>query len=152
MSNRVEHQKLNQVAAELPPGWVFGVQLGLRQTHALIKTKTIRTRKVPPAILIFSSNLLLNSNIAGGTFPLLIVFVLNQCLYLPKAKLNTKNSTKWRRKGSFGWVSGLPIDLVSKKWSGYQGETCLRRTIEPTMTGIYFREISSNRSLSPQYY
>ena len=23
----VEHQKLNQVAAQLPPGWVFGVQL-----------------------------------------------------------------------------------------------------------------------------
>ena len=49
MSNRVEHQKLNQVAAELPPGWVFGVQLGLRQTQALIKTKTIRRGKVPPA-------------------------------------------------------------------------------------------------------
>ena len=27
MSNRIEHQKLNQVTAELPPGWVFGVQL-----------------------------------------------------------------------------------------------------------------------------
>ena len=38
MSNRVEHQKLNQVTAELPPGWVFGVQLGLRQTQALINT------------------------------------------------------------------------------------------------------------------
>ena len=24
MSNRVEHQKLNQLTAELPPGWVFG--------------------------------------------------------------------------------------------------------------------------------
>ena len=38
MSNRVEHKKLNQVTAELPPGWVFGVQLGLRQTQALINT------------------------------------------------------------------------------------------------------------------
>ena len=38
MSNRVEHQKLNQVTAELPPGCVFGVQLGLRQTQALINT------------------------------------------------------------------------------------------------------------------
>ena len=27
MSDRVEHQNLNQVAAQLPPGWVFGVQL-----------------------------------------------------------------------------------------------------------------------------
>ena len=34
----VERQKLNQVAAELPPGWVFGVQLGLRQTQALVNT------------------------------------------------------------------------------------------------------------------
>ena len=25
--SRVEHQKLNQVAAQLPPGWVFGFQL-----------------------------------------------------------------------------------------------------------------------------
>ena len=44
--------------------------------YTLFKTKTIRKRKVSPAILLFSSNLLLNSNIAGGTFPILIVFVL----------------------------------------------------------------------------
>ena len=73
---RVEHQKLNQGAAELPPGCVFGVQLSLRQTQARIKTETLRRRKVPPAILLFSSNLKLNSNIAGGTFPLLNVFAL----------------------------------------------------------------------------
>ena len=77
MSNRVENQKLNQVTAEeLPPGRVFGVQLSFLQTQALIKAKTIRRRKVPPAILLFSSNLQLNTNIASGTFPLLIVFVL----------------------------------------------------------------------------
>ena len=46
MSNRVEHQKLNQVTAELPPGWVFGVQLGLRQTEALIKTTRVATVKL----------------------------------------------------------------------------------------------------------
>ena len=40
IGNRVEIQKLNQVAAELPPGWVFGVQLGLWQIQALIKIKT----------------------------------------------------------------------------------------------------------------
>ena len=73
---RVEHQKLNQVAAEVPPGSVFGVQLGLRQTQALNKTKTIRRGKVPPALLLFRCKLLLKSNIAGGTFPLLIVFIL----------------------------------------------------------------------------
>ena len=44
MSNRVEHQKLNQdVAAELQSGGVFGVQLCLLQKQALIKTKTIRS-------------------------------------------------------------------------------------------------------------
>ena len=41
MSNRVEHQKLNQTTAELSFGWVFGVQLGLRQTEALITTEDI---------------------------------------------------------------------------------------------------------------
>ena len=39
--NRVEHQKLNQTTAELSFGWVFGVQLGLRQTQALISTNYI---------------------------------------------------------------------------------------------------------------
>ena len=40
MSNRVEHQKRNQPAIEKWPfGFVFGVQLGLRQTQALFKTK-----------------------------------------------------------------------------------------------------------------
>ena len=30
---RVEHQKLNQVAAQLPPGWVFGVQWANQAYH-----------------------------------------------------------------------------------------------------------------------
>ena len=84
MSNRVEHQKLNQVGAgRPPPAWVFGVQLGLRQTRALIKTKTIIRGKVPPAILLlckkhyyFIVKLEHSSNMASGTFPLLIVLVL----------------------------------------------------------------------------
>ena len=39
MSNRVEHQNQNQPAIEKWPfGFVFGVQLGLRQTGALINT------------------------------------------------------------------------------------------------------------------
>ena len=76
MSNRAEHQKLNQVTAELPPDGVFCIQLGLRQTQALIKTKTMRRGKVPLAILLFSCKLLLKSNIGGGTFLLLIVLAL----------------------------------------------------------------------------
>ena len=40
IDNRVEIQKLNQVAAELPTGWVFGVQLCLWQIQALIKIET----------------------------------------------------------------------------------------------------------------
>ena len=36
--NRVENQKLNQTTAELPFCWVFGFQLCLRQTQALIRT------------------------------------------------------------------------------------------------------------------
>ena len=40
MSNQVKHLKQNQPAIEKWPfGFVFGVQLGLRQTRALIKTK-----------------------------------------------------------------------------------------------------------------
>ena len=39
MKNRVEHQKRNQPPIEKRPfGFVFGVQLHLRQTQALIKT------------------------------------------------------------------------------------------------------------------
>ena len=52
------------------------VQLGLRQPQALINTLTMRRGKLPPAILLFSSKLLLSCNIAGGNFPLLIVLVL----------------------------------------------------------------------------
>ena len=42
----------------------------------MVKMKTIRKGKVPPAILLLSIKLLLRSNIAVGSFPLLIV--LNQ--------------------------------------------------------------------------
>ena len=36
--SRVEDQKLNQTTALLLFGWVFGFQLGFRQTQALINT------------------------------------------------------------------------------------------------------------------
>ena len=89
--NRVEHQKLNQTTAELPFGWVFGVQLGLRQTQALIRTYhiiIIKRRRM--CTLSFLHLLLLilifldNDDVIGS----------NQCLCLPKAELNSKNSTK----------------------------------------------------------
>ena len=38
LANRVDHQKLTQTTAKLPFGLVFGILLGLRQTHALINT------------------------------------------------------------------------------------------------------------------
>ena len=40
ISNRVEHHKLNQPAIEMWPfGFIFGAQLGLRQTWAVMKNK-----------------------------------------------------------------------------------------------------------------
>ena len=125
MSNRVEHQKLSQVAAELPPGWVFGVQPGLRQTQALIKTKTIRRGKLPPAILLFSSKLLLSCNIAGGNFPLLIVLVLiSACVcrrpsWTPKTQPGGSCAASWL---SF-WCS-TRLDIPEKKWPGWRGKPC----------------------------
>ena len=50
--NRVEHQNLNQTTAVLSFVPVFGVQLGLRQRQALIKTKTIRRGRVLPDTLL----------------------------------------------------------------------------------------------------
>ena len=91
------------IELELPPGWVFGVQLGLRQTQALIKTKTIRRGKLPPAILLFSSKLLPSCNIAGGNFPLLIVLVLiSACVCRRPTRL----------------------DIPEKKWPGWRGKPC----------------------------
>ena len=58
LENRVEHQKRNQTTTELPFGWVFGVQLGLRQTQALITTnrKTI-IQQLDDGEVISSTNL-----------------------------------------------------------------------------------------------
>ena len=69
MSNRVQW----------PVGLVFDVQLGLRQTQELIKTKEYKkTCKKNKSSSSFSSTSL----------------VLNQCMCLPKAELNIKNETK----------------------------------------------------------
>ena len=99
--NRVEHQKLNQTTAELSFGWVFGIQLGLRQTQALIKTTTIGRRRVPGATLLLISNLLLSSNVAGGTLLLPIVLVLiSACVcrrpsWTPKTQPNDSSAVVW---------------------------------------------------------
>ena len=123
MSNRVEHQKLIQVAAELPPGWVFGVQLGFRQTQALIKKITIRRGKVPLAILVFSCKLLLKSNIAGGTFLLIVLALISACVcrrpsWTPKTQPGGSSAVTWL---SF-WCSTRLLMSV-KKCLGYRGKT-----------------------------
>ena len=79
--NRVEHQKRNQPAIEKWPfGFVFGVQLGLRQTQALIKTSKKNLRRTSVLVVL----------------PLL---GLNQCLcvcrrpsWTPKTKPNDSHS------------------------------------------------------------
>ena len=78
--NRVEHQKLNQTTAELPFGWVFGVQLGLRQIQALINTnhQTI-IQQLDDGEVISSTNLyvrvpktVVNNKKVKNTAPLLL--------------------------------------------------------------------------------
>ena len=117
MSNRVEHQKLNQVAAELPPGWVFGVQLGLRQTQALINTYHI--------ILISCHSSSINSLESDPTWGKLDHYLvywymmndmkmvyeydvigINQYLCLPKAEVEL----------SFGWVFGFQLDSLENNF------------------------------------
>ena len=128
MSNRVEHQKLNQTTAELSFGWVFGVQLGLRQTQELIKMRTIRRGKVPPAILLFSCKLLLKSNKAVGTFLFLIVLVLiSICVcrrpsWTPKTQPGGSSAATWL---SF-WCSTRLLISVNK-CMGYRGKTCNKK-------------------------
>ena len=125
MSNRVKHQKLNQVAAERPPGWVFVLQLGLQETLALIKMKTIRRGKVPLAVLLNSSNLLPSSNVDSDTFPLLIVLILiSACVCrrpssTPKTQPGDSSAATWL---SF-WCSTRLLMSV-KKCLIYRGKTC----------------------------
>ena len=124
MSNLVEHQKLNQVAAELPPAWGFGIQLSLRQTQTLMKRKTRRRGKVWPAILLFRCKLLLTRNVAGGNFPLLIFLVLiSACVcrrpsWTPKTQAGGSSAATWL---SF-WCSTRWLMSVTKCFS-YRGKT-----------------------------
>ena len=94
MSNRVEHQKQNQPAIEKWPfGFVFGVQLGLRQ---------------PPAVIKNVKNTKKQKNTCSSL--LLILRALNQCRCLPKAELNTKTNPNGHHSVAV-WVRfGVQLD------------------------------------------
>ena len=79
----------------------------------MIKMKTIRRGKVPPAILLLSSKLLLSSNEAGGTFPLLIVFVLFSACVCRRPSWTPKT-----QPGGSCWVFGVQLDYSCHKKRG----------------------------------
>ena len=122
MSNRVEHQKLNQVAEELPPGLVFGVQLGLRQTQALIKIKTIR----------------------WGTLLLLILLVLiGACVcrrpsWTPKTQPGGSSAVTWL---SF-WCSTRLLMSI-KKCISYRRKTCRREGLVTQIDAAHLKDPST---------
>ena len=101
------------------------IEFGLRQPQALINTLTMRRGKLPPAILLFSSKLLLGCNIAGGNFPLLIVLVLiSACVcrrpsWTPKTQPGGSSAATWL---SF-WCS-TRLDMPEKKWPAQRGKPC----------------------------
>ena len=139
MSNRVEDQNLNQVTAELPPGRLFGVQLDLRQTKALIKTNTIRG-KVPLAILVFGCKLLLKSNIAGGTFLLLIVLALISASFCrrpswtPKTQPGGSSAVTWL---SF-WCSTRLLMSV-EKCPIWRSKPCIAHYLNFWLDVLFYR-------------
>ena len=87
-----------------------------RHRHRL--RPNVKKKKMAPAILLFSSNLHINSNIAGGTFPLLIVLVLiSACVYwrpswTPKTQPVGSSAATWL---SFWFSTRL---LIPKKVNG----------------------------------
>ena len=85
--NRVERQKINRTRTELPINCVFGNQLSLRQTPALISTN--RTS------IILHSWIIVNQLIST-----------NQCLCLPKAE------TRFTRKKSVLAYAETHVDFI----------------------------------------
>ena len=77
------------------------------------------------------------------------MIMMKQALYndfhLPKADLNTWNSTNLRCKVSFGWVCGGQLDLLVKKWPTYRIKQCL------TIAGVYCINIF-NVTVSRSFY
>ena len=121
--NRVENQKLNQTTAELPFGWVFGFQLGLRQTQALINTFCMTVikhhrllkhacRRLLPTREVFVEDFYLLEKSSTSMLLEMMMFNdghaigINQCLCLPKAELKTKNST------AVVWLSFFVFNLA----------------------------------------
>ena len=95
MSIRDEHQKQNQPAIEKWPfGFVFGVQLGLRQTRALIKTKKntfLQVKQLWAKWGAFTEGPTVTVNaphLSHNCFYLqqIILLGINQCPCLPKAE------------------------------------------------------------------
>ena len=85
--NRVEHQKTNRTRAKLQVICVFGAQLSLRQTAALISTNS--------TTIILHSWIIVNQLIST-----------NQCLCLPKAE------TRFTRKKSVSAYAQKHVDLI----------------------------------------
>ena len=83
--------------------WVrFGVQLGLRQTPAMIKSAKNKKRRT-----LCSSLLLI---LRARSSLLLILRALNQCRCLPKAELNTKTNPNGHHSVAV-WVRfGVQLD------------------------------------------
>ena len=77
--------------------WVrFGVQLGLRQTPALIKSAKNKKRRTSVLLL------------------LCVLHALNQCQCLPKAELNTKTNPNGHHSVAV-WVRfGVQLDSLEK--------------------------------------
>ena len=85
--NRVEHHKLNQAATKCWPfGWVFGVQLGLRQLPVTLPIKKIIVIKLTAALV-------------GST-----LFIVSR---VEHQKLNQRATDWW----PFGWVFGVQLGL-----------------------------------------
>ena len=104
-----------------PFGFVFGVQLGLRQTQALIKTKTIRKGRVPRAILRLNRKLLRSCNIAGGTF-LLLIFLSWSVPVSAEGRVEHQKLNQVAAQLPPGWVFGVQLNYSclknGKRWSG----------------------------------
>ena len=104
-------------------GWVFGVQLGLRQTQAPIKTTTIR-RRVPPDTLLFRTKLLVSGNAPRGTLLLILLVLISACVcrrpsWTPKTQPNDSSAVVWLSC----WCS-IRLLMSVKKCLSYRRKTC----------------------------
>ena len=84
-------------------------------TSTNLRDKRIRRLRECSSIIWECSSILRHSHN-------LIHFLLNQCLCLPKAELNTKTKQKW----PFCFVFGVQLDYScrKKKWPTWRGKPC----------------------------